>query len=199
MKKLISFFKKTKRISIILGLGLSFSLPQLTVDYLPREAHRLLKTDRQYSRNIKKSKEIASLLKTIENLQQKRISRIRKKTSMIKDLSDLKPVKSGIKGYSYKEMRLMEATAYYPGPECTGKNAIHGRTYTGKKARYGLVAVDPKVIPLGTKLYIEGYGKAEAADIGGAIKGDKIDLCFTTYQEAKKYGRKRIKVYILNN
>lgn len=102
-----------------------------------------------------------------------------------------------VRHYSIVQMKTMEATAYYPGPECTGKYAVYGLTYTGKKARYGLVAVDPRVIALGTMLYIEGYGLAEAADIGGAIKGDKIDLCFNTYREAVEYGRRKISVYIV--
>lgn len=91
---------------------------------------------------------------------------------------------------------MMEATGYYPGPECTGESA-DGLTATGKIATYGIVAVDPKVIPLGTMLYVEGYGRAEAADVGGAIKGDRIDLCFRTYREALVYGRKRVRVYFL--
>lgn len=98
--------------------------------------------------------------------------------------------------YRYIEAMVMEATAYYPGPESCGKYA-DGYTYTGKKAGYGVVAVDPRVIKLGTQLYIEGYGKAEAADIGGAIKGNKIDLCYDTYKEALRFGRKKVKVYIL--
>jgi uncharacterized protein YabE (DUF348 family) len=98
--------------------------------------------------------------------------------------------------YRYIEMKRMVATAYYPGPESCGIYA-DGRTYTGKKAGYGLVAVDPRVIRLGTMLYIEGYGQAEAADIGSAIKGERIDLCFETYREALRFGRKRLKVYIL--
>jgi uncharacterized protein YabE (DUF348 family) len=97
----------------------------------------------------------------------------------------------------YVEVKNMLATAYYPGPESCGKYAVFGETYTGKKAGYGLVAVDPRVIKLGTRLYIEGYGRAEAADIGGAIKGNRIDLCYETYREAAMYGSKRIKVYIL--
>lgn len=197
MKKLLSFFKTSKRIYITLGLGLGFSLPQLTTIYLPQESIKLLK-DQHFSRRIINSSERVNLIKNIENWRQKRIDKIRiKNITVNNDRSPLKTVNTGNKSYSYKEMRLMEATAYYPGPECTGKNAIHGRTYTGKKARYGLVAVDPKVIPLGTKLYIEGYGKAEAADIGEAIKGNKIDLCYNTYQEAKQFGRKKIKVYLL--
>lgn len=96
----------------------------------------------------------------------------------------------------YTRMKQMVATAYYPGPESCGKYA-DGYTATGKKAGFGVVAVDRKVIPLGTMLYIDGYGYAEAADVGSAIKGDKIDLCFDTYREAKMYGKKKIKVYIL--
>ncbi|HOJ77972.1 MAG TPA: 3D domain-containing protein [Bacillota bacterium] len=97
----------------------------------------------------------------------------------------------------YTDVKVMDATAYSPGPESCGKYAKYGRTYTGKKAGFGVVAVDPKVIRLGTKLYIEGYGVAEAADIGGAIKGNRIDLCFETYREAILYGRKKVRVYIL--
>jgi uncharacterized protein YabE (DUF348 family) len=99
--------------------------------------------------------------------------------------------------YRYMEVKTMNATAYSPGPESCGKYAAVGRTYTGKKAGFGIVAVDRRVIPLGTMLYIEGYGKAEAADIGSAIKGDRIDLCFETYREAIMFGRKKVKVYVL--
>ncbi len=99
--------------------------------------------------------------------------------------------------FRYVEVKNMVATAYYPGPESCGKYAAIGQTYTGKKAGFGLVAVDPRVIKLGTQLYIEGYGRAEAADIGGAIKGNRIDLCYETYREAAMYGKKKIKVYIL--
>ncbi len=99
--------------------------------------------------------------------------------------------------YRYREARTMVATAYSPGPESCGKYAVYGRTYTGKKAGYGIVAVDPKVIKLGTKLYVEGYGIARAEDIGGAIKGNRIDLCYETYREAIMFGKRKIKVYVL--
>ena len=64
-------------------------------------------------------------------------------------------------------------------------------------AQRGVVAVDPSVIPLGTRLYIPGYGMAVAADTGGAIVGDRIDLCMESYGEAMDFGRRTIKVYIL--
>ena len=94
----------------------------------------------------------------------------------------------------FKEMLIMEATAYAPDPRCNGVNQY---TATGRRARRGVVAVDPRVIPLGTRLYVEGYGNALAADTGGAIKGKKIDLCFDTYEEAIRFGRRQVKVYIL--
>lgn len=97
----------------------------------------------------------------------------------------------------YRGLHEMTATAYYPGPESTGKWA-DGYTATGVKAGFGVAAVDPKVIPLGSRLYVPGYGHALAADVGGAIKGKRIDLCFETYQEAIQYGRRKVKVYILD-
>jgi 3D (Asp-Asp-Asp) domain-containing protein len=95
-----------------------------------------------------------------------------------------------------RKIITMEATAYYPGPEDTWPYAS-GTTASGLKASYGVAAVDPRFIRLKTPLYIEGYGYAIAADRGGAIKGDKIDLCFDTYEQAVQFGRKNVKVYIL--
>jgi len=96
----------------------------------------------------------------------------------------------------YSDVLEMEATAYYPGPESTGRWA-DGLTATGMPAGHGIVAVDPAVIPLGTRLYIPGYGIAIAADVGSAIRGYRIDLAFDTYREALHYGRRRVQVYIL--
>ena len=98
--------------------------------------------------------------------------------------------------FRYTQVATMTATVYCPCTICCGPNA-KGVTKSGKKAGYGVVAVDPKVIPLGTQFYIEGYGVAVAADIGSAIKGNRIDLCFETHQEALNFGKKKIKVYIL--
>lgn len=95
-----------------------------------------------------------------------------------------------------RKIITLEATAYYPGPEDTWPYAS-GTTASGLKAGYGVVAVDPRFIRLKTPLYIEGYGFAIAADTGGAIKGEKIDLCFDTYEQAVQFGRKKVKVFIL--
>ena len=93
----------------------------------------------------------------------------------------------------------MNATAYDLSYASTGKrpgDRGYGITASGMKARYGVVAVDPRVIPLGTKLYIEGYGNAIAGDTGGAIKGNKIDLFFNTAGEVRNFGRRQVRVTI---
>jgi 3D (Asp-Asp-Asp) domain-containing protein len=95
----------------------------------------------------------------------------------------------------------MTATAYDATFASTGKNPGHpqyGVTRSGLKVKPGIVAVDPKVIPLGTWLYVEGYGEALAADTGGAIKGNRIDLYYESPKEVAKYGKRKVKVYVLD-
>ncbi|XER12873.1 hypothetical protein SATMO3_31150 [Sporomusa aerivorans] len=87
----------------------------------------------------------------------------------------------------------LEATAYTRFDEgCTDF------TYRGNYVRRGLAAVDPAVIPLGSKLYIPDYGYAVADDIGGVIQGYKIDLAMETLDEAFAYGRRHITAYLIN-
>jgi 3D (Asp-Asp-Asp) domain-containing protein len=62
----------------------------------------------------------------------------------------------------------------------------------------GIVATDPDVIPMGTRLYVEGYGEAIAADQGSAIQGNRIDLFFDSRQEAMDWGMKTVQVTILS-
>lgn len=96
----------------------------------------------------------------------------------------------------YIEKRQMVATGYEASPVSTGIWS-DGYTYTGLVARHGIIATDPSVIPLGTELYVPGYGVGVAADIGGAIKGNIIDLFFESIEEALEWGRQNVEVYIL--
>lgn len=80
------------------------------------------------------------------------------------------------------------ATAYVQG----------GRTATGTPARPGVIAVDPSVIPLGSHVYIPGFGEVVAADTGGAIRGDRIDICVATERQAEDWGRRVITIYVLS-
>lgn len=95
---------------------------------------------------------------------------------------------------NYYSILSMEASAYLP---TDGSGS--GITATGIRATYGVAAVDPSIIPLGTRLYIPGYGEAIAADTGGAIRGYMIDLCMESYSEAMQFGRRNVTVYVLNN
>ena len=93
---------------------------------------------------------------------------------------------------AYTDSIQVRATAYTPYD--AGCNGI---TATGAKATKGIVAVDPSVIPLGTKVYIPGYGVAIAADTGGAIKGNRLDVCYDSLSDALQWGVKTVEVYIL--
>ena len=99
-------------------------------------------------------------------------------------------------GKNAKRVIVMQATAYDP--------TAGSKTAMGTRARVGAVAVDPKVIPLGSKLYIESmdgfasYGYATAEDTGGAIKGNRIDLFYNSNAEANRFGRRNVKVYVLD-
>jgi uncharacterized protein YabE (DUF348 family) len=86
----------------------------------------------------------------------------------------------------------MMATAYTAG--CYGCSGI---TASGIRAGFGIIAVDPNVIPLGTHLFIPGYGRAIAGDTGGAIQGHRIDLGFNSNGEAMRWGSRPVTVYVL--
>ena len=75
----------------------------------------------------------------------------------------------------------------------------HSLTSIGLVAARGIVAVDPRVIPYYTKMYIPGYGIAMAGDTGGAIRGNRVDLFMDSYEEAINWGRRNVEVYILED
>lgn len=91
----------------------------------------------------------------------------------------------------------MRATAYTA--YCTGCSGITANgTDLRSNPNQKVIAVDPRVIPLGTKVWVEGYGEAIAADTGGAIKGNKIDVFIPTDGQARNWGVRTVSVKILN-
>lgn len=92
-----------------------------------------------------------------------------------------------INGKEYSKKFTVKAYSYTGG----------GRTASGLPAAVGRIAVDPSVIPLGTQVYVEGYGFATAADTGGNIKGNTIDVYYNSESQCRNWGCRYITIYIL--
>lgn len=142
-----------------------------------------------------------------ESLKNTYVNGVLETTEVIKSEITKDPVKEVVEvgtkkaaaapnGKNAKRVIVMQATAYDP--------SAGSKTAMGTRARVGAVAVDPRVIPLGSKLYIESmdgfasYGYATAEDTGGAIKGNRIDLFYNSNSEANRFGRRNVKVYVLD-
>lgn len=117
------------------------------------------------------------------------------KTNIIKssviDSGEPGVAKTGTEAGTVGWVATMSATAYHP----MDGNGL-GITATGTRAGHGTVAVDPSVIPLGSTVYIPQYGQAVAADTGGAIVGNRIDLCMESYSECYAFGRQNVQVFV---
>ena len=112
------------------------------------------------------------------------------------------------------QVKIMTVTAYCPCATCCGwklnryGNPVFnygskrgyrkkvGYTSTGTKADVGTIAADPRSIPYGTKLYIQGYGFGVVEDTGGALKGNHIDIFFHSHAQAMRWGVKSLKVAV---
>lgn len=104
------------------------------------------------------------------------------------------PVSRGGDPIPFTKVVKMRATAY----STTGYLTATGRKAVRNPDGYSTIAVDPSVIPYGTKLFVQGYGFAIAADTGSAIIGNTIDVFFNTYNEALHWAVKYVNVYIIN-
>lgn len=174
-----------------------------------KDGLRLVKREKRYENNIEVSDNVI-----YDDIEKKPINKIIEKgtkdrpltkhesqsTSSIIDNSHSNGGKITFLGqeYSIKYSKLVESTAFYN----SGSNGNH-ITATGNPTVYNpdgwsTIAVDPKVIPLNTKVYVEGYGFAIAHDTGGAIKGNIIDVFMPSREAAYNWGRKKgVKIYIL--
>ncbi|OGS19027.1 MAG: hypothetical protein A2219_02495 [Elusimicrobia bacterium RIFOXYA2_FULL_50_26] len=96
--------------------------------------------------------------------------------------------------YRCKKLKMI-ATAYYPGDPLAWRDGTV--TFLGQKMQRGIVAVDPRIIPLRTRVYVPGYGYGFAGDTGSAIKNMRIDLGVNNAHEEKEWMHRRVTVYIL--
>lgn len=155
-----------------------------------KKGDTLYKISKQYNIKISTLKSINGLKSDLIKPKQK----LKLKKSTAKKTTAKKSTPSRSNGTVVKEF-MVSTTAYTA--YCRGCSGI---TKTGinlkKNPHLKVIAVDPKVIKLGTKVYVEGYGYAIAGDTGSAIKGNKIDLFMPNQSSALKWGRKTVKIKI---
>lgn len=121
------------------------------------------------------------------------IDEIQKEVEKILNIQ--KEQESAVTNQNSGKTMTMEATAYSTAQPGLSRYTANG---TDLHTNPRVIAVDPSVIPLGTKVTVEGYGTYIAADTGGAIKGNRIDIHFSTVQECINFGRKNVKITIHN-
>lgn len=116
---------------------------------------------------------------------------------------DVPSLEEAVDWQQYSSQKVI-ATGYTAGYESTGKRPGHpayGITYSGVEVRrdfYSTIAADPKLFPIGSILFIPGYGYGVVADTGSAIKGNKIDLYYNTVQDVyEQWGKKEIEVFLV--
>jgi 3D (Asp-Asp-Asp) domain-containing protein len=159
------------------------------------DGEKEISTKITYSRGVEVSREVVS-----EQVAKEPVTKIINVGTKEK-VAELGSTEVSASELSYSRVITMSATAYTAGPESTGKSPGmrgYGITASGMHVAHGVVAVDPRVIPLGTRLYVEGYGYSIAADTGSAIKGNKIDLYMESLSAAYRFGRRQVTVYVLD-
>lgn len=147
----------------------------------------IIKTDGKYKKEYKPISVVADATQQIAPKKEKNTANHDAAQQVV---ASVEPASSG------KELMVTATayTAYCKGCSGTTAYGINLRENPHLK----VVAVDPNVIPLGTRVWVEGYGYAIAGDTGGAIKGNKIDVFIPSYDEAMQWGVKKVKVKILD-
>ena len=167
-----------------------------------KKGDTLYKISRQYNVSVSSIKSINKLKSDLIKPNQKiklsgaKTTVAAKKTTTVKKTTATKKTPSRSDSDTVVREFMVSASAYTAS--CKGCSGI---TSTGinLKNNPGLkvIAVDPSVIKIGTKVYVEGYGYAIAGDTGGAIRGNKIDVFIPNKSDALKWGRKTVKIKIL--
>lgn len=160
------------------------------------------KNEALHSQNETLTKKVSALQDEVKKEKTKKIAPVAKatKATATKVSAPSKPivVSRNNNSSSVAKEFYVEATAYTA--YCSG---CSGTTATGINLRANpdlkVIAVDPRVIPLGSKVWVEGYGNAVAADTGGAIKGNKVDLFMKNKSDAYKWGRKKVRIKVLDS
>jgi 3D (Asp-Asp-Asp) domain-containing protein len=182
LKKLVIVFS----LAFFLLLGMNSGASASSNTYTVKSGDSLYRISKTYKISVKELKQWNNLKSDIIHPKQVLI------------VSKVKATTTPIKKESSKVVKVITVNASAYTVNCKGCTGI---TATGinlkKNPNQKVISVDPKVIKLGTKVYVEGYGYAVAADKGSAIKGNKIDVFMTSKKAAINWGRKTVKVKIL--
>jgi 3D (Asp-Asp-Asp) domain-containing protein len=167
-----------------------------------KKGDTLYKISRQYNVSVSSIKSINHLKSDLIKPKQKikltgaKTTAVAKKTTSVKKTTTTKKTPSRSDSDTVVREFMVSASAYTAS--CKGCSGI---TSTGinlkKNPNLKVIAVDPSVIKIGTKVYVEGYGYAIAGDTGGAIRGNNIDVFIPNKSDALKWGRKTVKIKIL--
>ncbi|WP_431026782.1 3D domain-containing protein [Lysinibacillus sp. LZ02] len=180
--------------SILSLLGVLLLSMTLFVTSADAATHTVQKGDTLYGL-AKKYNTTVNTLKSLNNLSNDTI-RVNEVLTVSEESKSDTTAKADVQ--DEKEVKTLEVTATAFTASCRGCSGV---TSTGinlkKNPDAKVIAVDPKVIPLGTKVWVEGYGEAVAGDTGGAIKGNKIDVFMPTKDKAYSWGRRTVTVKIL--
>lgn len=196
-----------KKFSFVLSFVLMFLVAFANDSEAASSVHTVKKGDTLYKISRQYNISVASI-KSANNL----------KSNIIKPNQKLKVTKKAVAKAKAKPKAKPKAKAAKKAPSrsdndtilkeitvsasayTAGCNGCSGITSTGinlkKNPGLKVIAVDPRVIPLGSKVYVEGYGYAIAGDTGGAIKGNKIDVFIPTKSGALNWGRKTVKIKV---
>ncbi|MDQ0214106.1 3D (Asp-Asp-Asp) domain-containing protein [Oikeobacillus pervagus] len=188
MKKWITMFFATILVLSTLTFGASFT-SAASQTYTVKRGDTLYKISRNYKTTVDQLKKWNNLKSNLIKVGEQLIvsETNTPNTAATPVVNNTNPSKKVI---------TVKSTAYTANCKgCTGITATGFNLKKNPKAK--VIAVDPKVIPLGTKVHVEGYGEAIAADKGGSIKGNKIDVYVQTKQEARNWGVRTVKVTIL--
>ena len=177
--------------ALVLFLGTSLESSAASNTYTVKSGDTLYKISKTHKVSV-------SNLKTWNKLKSNTIhpkQKLKVKGTAVKTAAKAKTPSRSTSSNVVKEFTV-SATAYTAS--CAGCSGIT-KTGINLKKNPGLkvIAVDPRIIKLGTKVYVDGYGYAVAGDIGSAIKGNKIDVFIPTKSAALKWGRKNVKIKIL--
>lgn len=189
IKKVLSLF------AVMIASTFIFVGTSQAATHTIKKGENLTVLAKKYDTTVKELMKLNDLETTQIQIKQviKLPSHIQNKKAVKKDTK-----KSATDPSNVKKTIKMTATAYTA--YCKGCSGI---TKTGLNLRKNpalkVIAVDPKIIPLGSKVWVEGYGIAVAGDIGGAIKGNKIDLFMNKKSNANQWGRKKVTVKVLKS